>query len=325
VTNLPSDQDQVMNLLNLIPLDRGGTLMPEGPATFEVPRAGICQPFLHQSILRFQRSNPGLAGDGCVDPGGATWRTLESLSRGKSGPAGSGGTNPAPPTPPPGPIAPAVARPAKMRESAWRYLLQFTKKHEGAVFNFYNNKLNEKAAQDVTCGVGFRIDPRGIATKAWVKTMFYVPGSNAAPTDTEMLADWDAAAALIRTGSNLLEYGNVCKLRMYPDKVYNQMALILRDQKLPALLGSSADFNSFENFPAAAQTFCLSFAYGRIPFDFPLMRASIRDGRWADAAKQCHQRGCSELKNQAHAQLLLFAQGVVDKSLDFDAMPALIL
>lgn len=259
--NLPPDQDQVMDRLNLIPFARGGTLMPEGSATFEVPRAGICQSFLHQSILRFQRSNPGLTADGCVDPGGATWRALENLARGIPGPAGAGGTKPTPPTPTPGPIAAGVGRPAKMRESAWRYLLQLTKKHEGAVFNFYNNRLTETAAQDVTCGVGFRIDPRGEVTRAWVKAMFFVPGTNATPTDAQMLADWDAAAALIRTGSNLLQYGNACKLRMYPDKVYNQMALILRDQKLPALLSSSTDFSGFETFPAAAQTFCLIWVW----------------------------------------------------------------
>jgi hypothetical protein len=102
------------------------------------------------------------------------------------------------------------------------------------------------------------------------------------------------------------------------------MALILRDQKLLALLKSFPnDFKDFSNFPAAAQVFCVSFAYGRIPFDYPKMRAAIRDGRWADASKECYLHGGSVLKNQAHADLLIFAQRVVDQNLDRDTLPPL--
>jgi len=81
-------------------------------------------------------------------------RTLESLSRGKSGPAGSGAQSRHPLRPPRTKSHPQSPRPAKMRESAWRYPPSVTKKI-GGCFHFYNNKLNEKAAQDVTCGVGF--------------------------------------------------------------------------------------------------------------------------------------------------------------------------
>jgi hypothetical protein len=77
---------------------------------------------------------------------------------------------------------------------------------------------------------------------------------------------------------------------------------------LPALLSLCRDdFKDFKDFPAAAQVFGLSFAYGRIPLDFPKMRESIRNQRWSEAADRCHVRGMSPIKDQAHRQLLLFA------------------
>src|SRR6516162_621327 len=242
--------------------------------------------------------------DGKITPKGPTFRAL-------TGGAAPPQPTPVPPQPTPGPVAGDVPRPDRMRESAWRYLLEFTKKHEGAVLYMYNNRTASMTDQDVTCGIGFRIDKRSDATQSWLKIMFFDKNTGAPATDAQMLADWDAAAGLSRTSNNLKQYGEICQLRMRPELVYRQMALILRDRKLPALLSSfPQDFGNFENYPAAAQTFCLSFAYGRIPFDFPQLRASVRAERWADAAEQCHLRGASEAKNKAHKQLLIFAQKV---------------
>jgi hypothetical protein len=179
----------------------------------------------------------------------------------------------------------------------------------------------------VTCGIGFLIDPRAAATQDRVKAMFFDPATNQTPTDDQMLADWDATA-LSRTGNNLAQYAQVCSMRMYPNRVSERMALILRDQKVPALLNHLVcrdDFQDFANFPAAAQVFSLSFAYGRIPIDFPNMRAFIRAGRWADTATRCHVNGMSESKTAAHRQLLLFAQDTVDQGRDFDELPPGIL
>ena len=306
--NRPDDVRLIQKLINAkLPI-------PLAPLNVD----GISGPKTIFAIETYQRRLGLNPPDGRVDPGGITFRSL------------TGGVSPKPPTPPPpappGPVAPGVSAPPNMRESAWRYLLQFTKKHEGAVFNMYNNRNPGSTIQDVTCGVGFRLDPRSAATAGWVKFMFFDPATNRAPTDAQMLADWDAAANLARTANNLLQYAIICRLRMYPDRVYDQMALILRDQKLPALLQSfPSEFGNFANFPASAQVFCVSFAYGRIPFDFPKMRAAIRDGRWADAAKECHLKGCSESKNQAHSQLLLLAQQVVDRGMDYDTLPPNIL
>ena len=182
--------------------------------------------------------------------------------------------------------------------------------------------LEKDQAQDVTCGIGFRLENIGWVALPWVKQMFYDKATKADPTVAQLEADYRAAEGLFRTKDNLLEYGRICGCHMYPNKVYERMALKLRDEKLPALLRSCPEFSDFENFPAAAQVFSLSFAYGRIPFDFPLMRAAVAAQEWAKAGSQCHQRGCSEAKNAGHVQLLQFAQNVKDKGLDPDSLPA---
>jgi LAS superfamily LD-carboxypeptidase LdcB len=308
--NRPDDIRLVQRLINSHLPVRQGPLSEDG----------ICGPRTIFAIETYQKSilrmNPP---DGRIDPGGPTFRSLTgggAAARPAIASASAAASQAA--------GIPSVASPSNMREAAWGYLLQFTKKHEGAVFHMYNNRTADSTTQDVTCGVGFRLDPRGAATQSWVKAMFFDPTTNQTPSDDQLLADWDAAANLARTGTNLPQYASVCRMRMYPDPVYNHMALILRDQKLPALLKSFPDdFKDFSNFPAAAQVFCVSFAYGRIPFDYPTMRAAIRDGRWADASKECYLRGGSILKNKAHADLLLLAQRVVDQNLDRDTLPLL--
>src|SRR5262249_26479111 len=137
--NLPSDQEQIMNLLNQIPDAKGGTLMPEGPAVFEVPRLGLCNSFLHQRITEFQRKC-GISPDGFIDPGGFTWNRLNiAAGIAPSGGSANGG-NPSP-SPTPAPDVPInVPGPSIMRGVAWRYLLNFTRKHEGAVLYMYNNR-----------------------------------------------------------------------------------------------------------------------------------------------------------------------------------------
>jgi hypothetical protein len=293
---------------------------------------GVCGDLTKFAITEYQRRNLSGLGmtrpDGRVDPGGATFR---SLSNGTNiGPAPTPPSPPAPVPPDNTPHVPAsdVSRPPKMRELAWRYLLAFTRNHEGAVFHMYNNRVASSSKQDVTCGVGFLIDPRSAATQHWLKVMFRDKFTKQPPTDTQMLADWDAAATLARTGNNLSQYKAICQLEMIRERVYEQMALILRDQKLPALLNHPAcgpSYSNFESFPAAAQVFSLSFAYGRIPIDFPKMNAAVKGGRWAEAADQCRVTGMSEAKNKAHRELLLFAQNVVDRNGNFDELPANVL
>ena len=152
-----------------------------------------------------------------------------------------------------------------------------------------------------------------------------------------MMADWNAAAALLRNNNltrtaatplGTICYSDVCKMRMHPNKIDEKMAFIMRDQKLTALRSDprcAESYRNFETFPAAAQVFSLSFAYGRIPIDFPRMNQFMRDGQFGNAATECRVPGMSERKNEAHKELLLFAQNVVDTAADLDSLPAVIL
>jgi V8-like Glu-specific endopeptidase len=311
--NRPADVKLVQRLINAhLPI-------PLAPLVED----GKCGPKTIFAIKTYQQRVLGMnPPDGRADVGGPTIQALRGAVIPPPSPPAPG-PSPVPP-PAPQPWTPSGDGPSNMRPAAWQYLLQFTKKHEGAVFNMYNNRPASSTKQDVTCGIGFLLDPREVATQSWVKTMFFDPATNQTPSDDQMLADWDAAANLARSGNNLGQYAVVCHMRMHPNKVYDRMAVILRDQKLPALLKSFPnDFKDFANYPAAAQVFCVSFAYGRLPFDFPKMRASIRDGRWAEASTQCRLNGASELKNRAHTELLLTAQRVVDQQLDIDTLPPL--
>jgi len=60
---------------------------------------------------------------------------------------------------------------------------------------------------------------------------------------------------------------------MYPDKVYNQMALILRDQKCRAPLEVLRTSTALKTFRGGADVLPQLLAYGRILLIFPLMRA----------------------------------------------------
>jgi hypothetical protein len=79
VKNKASDQSLIISLLNKIPIASGGTLTDSGPTIFKAPRDGFCEPELSAKILVFQR-HFGLANDGVVDPGGRTFRALQSVA-----------------------------------------------------------------------------------------------------------------------------------------------------------------------------------------------------------------------------------------------------
>ncbi|HYM75016.1 MAG TPA: hypothetical protein VE377_03475 [Candidatus Dormibacteraeota bacterium] len=302
--NIPADVKVVQQLINanlpipLAPLDEDGS----------------CGPLTIFAIETYQRRNLNMnPPDGRVDPGG---RTLRSLT----------GSND-PPSPGPTPTGPAVTNvscPDKIRQSAWVYVQGFTKEHEACVLNMYNNRTPDKPNidknQDVTCGIGFQITRTSVLSSA-IRRMFYDPATNAAPTDTQLSADWQAAADLARQG-NLPEYSKVCHLRMYQQMVYEYMALVLKDKLGNLLKMWPAVFGNIDQFPAAAQAFCMSFAYGRLPIDFPKMRAAIQVQDWKGTADQCHVHGMSAKKNLAHKNLLLFAQSVVDDKKNYDSVPA---
>jgi hypothetical protein len=215
--------------------------------------------------------------------------------------------------------------PDKIRANAWQYVQGFTKEHERAVMNMYNNRPpsvpNIDANQDVTCGIGFRLATIEDVWRPEIRCMFYDPVTNSPATKEQLEADWRQAANLARDG-NLAEYSQLCHMRMYPEMVDQHMAEVLK-QKLGDLLRFYPRvFGDINKFPAAAQAFCMSFAYGRIPIDFPMMRAAIQLQDWKGAAAECHVVGLSTRKDEAHKNLLIFAQMIVDQGGNYDSVPS---
>ena len=315
--NRPDDVRLIQSLLNA---NLPGPLSP-------LVVNGRCDARTIEVIEIYQARTLGMKPpDGRVDPGGRTFLTLTGAQKPPGPP-----TPPAPPPPGPNPAptpAPAAGKPRQMRQVAWDYLLAFTRKHEGAVLNFYNNRGSDEAKSDVTCGIGFVVEPRSEAVSNWIRPLFYNKATLAPATPDELFADYDAAFRLFRTRTNLPQYANITRLAMYPDRLNDRMGTIFRDIKLPALLGI-ADFADFENMPAAAQTACLSFGYGIIPnprspnpqHRYPSMRAAIARADWKRAGEECGMTGASPAKNRSHKGLFDFAQEVKDKGLGPDSMP----
>lgn len=317
--NRPDDVRLVQSLLN--------ANLPGPLRMLEVN--GVCNADTIDYIEIYQTRKLGMKPpDGRIDPGGRTFLTLSGAMKPPGPPSRP---TPLPPGPNPGPPAVppfAPGKPRQMRQAAWDYLLVFTRHHEYAVLNFYNNRASDKAKSDVTCGIGFVVEPRSEANSNWIRPLFYNRTTMSPATPDELLADYDAAFRLFRTGNNLAQYANITRLAMYPDRMNERMGTIFRELKLPAILGIS-DFADFENMPAAAPTACLSFAYGIIPnpknpdprLRYPSMRAAIGRADWRQAGDECGMTGASAGKNRSHKGLFSFAQEVKDKKLPPDTMP----
>lgn len=81
--NRVDDQQIVMDLLNEVPVSKGGTLQPGGiRKRWTSCLAGVASRELHEAILNFQRTNQskGLFVDGHFDPGQQGMRVLNHLA-----------------------------------------------------------------------------------------------------------------------------------------------------------------------------------------------------------------------------------------------------
>jgi hypothetical protein len=205
-----------------------------------------------------------------------------------------------------------------MRDSAWKYLLKFTAYYEAAVLHMYNNRKDATKPQDVTCGIGFRLPSRASACEQWVKDMFIGD-----PSDADMMADWDAAAAILRTGNSIAAYAKACKLRMDADKVNQQMARrlagVVKDLNAPGAYANQ--FLLFDEWPAQAQVGLVSYAYGWSPAKAPKMSGDLESWHFEQASKECSLTGASQRKNLAHKALFHNAGVISDDHLDLDQVP----
>jgi hypothetical protein len=183
----------------------------------------------------------------------------------------------------------------------------------------YNNRKSETAKQDVTCGIGFLLSNRDTATQADYKQMFYDPATNLPASDDQLRADWDAAAKLLRRGwpNNNLEstasgdgYADVCKMRMYPERVKDKMASILKEKKLDWEIKNWLPLEKFILMPAQAQVACASYFYGWSLAKAPNLRQALLDFDFVKAAAESKLPGAAERKNKAHERLFLNAASI---------------
>lgn len=299
---------------------RLNTHATSGQAKLDVK--GVVTAQVIAAIEAFQRKFvPALrTPDGRVDPNGATFRALMA----------PGAPETAPAAPPDGEFV-LPAKPPAMRPRAWDFVFKFTKKHEGYVPHmFAGDKIKTPIGEldDVTCGMGFRLATVTTVTEPWVKKMFYDPKTVPlqTPEDEQLKDDWRAAAKIPRewTAAGMKKYADACKMRMYPAKIYERWGVILRDQKLPTAFHMfREDYKEFEKFPAAAQAMIASFLYGNNSAIFPKMRAAVRAWDFRTAAQNCFMSGMKGTKNEAHKQLLLYAQQIIDEQRNFDELPSI--
>jgi hypothetical protein len=215
-----------------------------------------------------------------------------------------------------------------MKQAAWDYLTKFTDHHEAIVLHMYNNRANEKARQDVTCGVGFLLVSAEAAIANY-KSLFYDPETKQPPTDDQIRADWQAAADLLRIGwpnSNLEStpdgkgYADVCKLRMDRDKVIAKRNDLL-GSKLETTLREVPELFQFYDYPAQAQVAIASFCYGYSPKGMANFVMSLFHWDFDSAGKESFLAGMSGLKVLHHRILFWNAARICEQKLDNDLLP----
>ena len=221
-----------------------------------------------------------------------------------------------------------MGKPAQMKQAAWDYLTKFTDHHEAIVLHMYNNRASLKARQDVTCGVGFLLTSADAAIADY-KSLFYDPVANRPATDAQIRADWQAAADLLRTGwpkSNLEStpdgkgYADVCKLRMYRDKVIARRNDLLAS-KLETALRQVPELGQFSEYPAQAQVAIASFCYGFSPKGSPNFYMDLFHWDFDGAGKESALAGLSAQKLLDHRILFWNAARICEQKLDDDLLP----
>jgi hypothetical protein len=221
-----------------------------------------------------------------------------------------------------------MGKPAPMKQSTWDYLTKFTDHHEAMVLHMYNNRTSLKARQDVTCGVGFLLTSPDAAIANY-KSLFYDPVTNQPAKDDQIRADWQAAADLLRTGyprSNLEStpdgkgYADVCKLRMYPDKVIAKRNDLL-GSKLETALRQVPELLQFYEYPAQAQVAIASYCYGFSPKGSPNFYMELFHWRFDEAGRESGLAGLSPLKVLDHRILFWNAARIREQKLDMDLLP----
>ncbi len=158
----------------------------------------------------------------------------------------------------------AVAPPQDMSPPGWEYLLRFTKEHEGPAFFMYNNWPLKTDKQDVTCGIGFRLENREIAGGDTIRNLFRVKATGVVPSGDLMKAEFDRVALIPRTATNLYSaYRDTSDYAMDEDATWEHMRALMRGKFEGQRGVASAGFLAhFKEMPAQAQIALVSYNYG---------------------------------------------------------------
>jgi hypothetical protein len=219
----------------------------------------------------------------------------------------------------------AVLAPSEMSQQAWDYLLKFTQSHEWPVLHMYNNRSAEGQDQDVTCGIGFRLESPDHAAKEEIRRMFRNKKTGQPATETEMRQDWEIASKILRTGSNLEStgdgkgYADQCQLVMEEALMWQYMQTVMK-RRYETELPKDTVWN-FASLPWQAQIFALSYNYGRYLTASPKMLAALVNFDFDTAATESWLKGLSPRKLVAHRTLLWNAARIVEQRRDYKELP----
>jgi hypothetical protein len=203
----------------------------------------------------------------------------------------------------------------------YRYLLEFSKAHEGPIPFMYNNWPVKNAKKDVTAGVGIAITDRDEAAKDEIRLLFRLKGTNSIPTPEQMWAEFDRVNGTKRTNDNLdTEFGAKATMLIPPDLLIKSLEakmLVCWNQRGALLL-------EFDRIQAQAQVALMSWNYGMRLINRPAMCDAVAAEDYFKAAELCPVLGTpgwDPKKNQAHQRLFENAGLIMMGSKDLNLLP----
>jgi hypothetical protein len=218
----------------------------------------------------------------------------------------------------------SVSPPDGMNNATWDYVLQFTLAHEVPVYHMYNNKQSADAAQDVTCGIGVRLDTRETAVNdPAIKALFFNKTTGHSAGDDELRQDWDTASQILRrTASPETEYAARCQLVMDKDKTWDYLQVRLKAQlAADRTPGRCKCLDGFKDFPAVAQAAVACFCYGWSLTRAPHLSLYLEHWDFDSAQKACWLDKASLEKLYGLRVLFYNAGRVYEQNLNYDWLP----
>jgi hypothetical protein len=204
-----------------------------------------------------------------------------------------------------------------MSQSTWDYLLRFTKEHEGRAFFMYNNRPLKTDKQDITCGIGFRIETAEVGATTF-RPLFRVKATGLVPSEPQMRAEFHRVDGIPRTATNLFtDYADASAYAMDEAATWEFMRGLMRSKFEAQRSAAGGEFlTHFKDMPAQAQIALVSYNYGwsieRSPKLCRILNADHLDFLGAmDQVLQAKDNPELAPKNTAHQTLMWNAAQIV--------------